>query len=586
MDLKKALRAHEAGKLKSAEIFYSNEFERGSVDPVLYQNYCALLRKIGNIQKASLVAKKGAELFPYHIGISLNRSLILSNEAPSLAIQINLRAIRLILNRSGLRPTKQLKTACENTVGLLHENGLYNWAYSLNTCALAVFKDSVFFNLKKLTLLDELGIFKEATQEYSDVIAKLESMIVDVDEYGLAEICFGLGTYYFQKNNTDRALVLYRKGMVVLENSKSLARVHEAKIKQMINGNSWNYSIMLLQRQYFKEGWRLFEYGLCVPANGRQRWQRALWKPFSNKQIPLWKGEALESKRLLILEEQAIGDVMMFMTLIPSLIEEALKIEVLISDRIYDLYKNGLSEYIKRGKLNLIRHRDITDHKVRPDRFDYQTPIGSICQYRFESIDCFGKHLPIIHADNDTRNRLRVQYGASKKIRLIGISWRGGGADRMLQKSMTESEFSNIVKDIPGIKIICLQYGEVEESINIFKGCGIDVGYDRSINPLKDMNKWCSQVAACDGIISVANTTIHGAGSLGIPTMCMLSRHLDWRWLAKPDVSRSYWYPSVGIARQSKDGCWEEAISNVRAWVLGGCPMPDGACYSGSDSIT
>ena len=48
---------------------------------------------------------------------------------------------------------------------------------------------------------------------------------------------------------------------------------------------------------------------------------------------------------------------------------------------------------------------------------------------------------------------------------------------------------------------------------------GIDVIDDEDINALKDMDKWLSQVAACDGVVSVANTTIHGSGGLNIPTL-------------------------------------------------------------------
>ena len=64
------------------------------------------------------------------------------------------------------------------------------------------------------------------------------------------------------------------------------------------------------------------------------------------------------------------------------------------------------------------------------------------------------------------------------------------------------------------------------------------------------MDDWIAQVAACD-VFLVANTTIHGAGGLNIPTLCLLSLNSDWR-CSNPAVKRSYWYPSVGIARQDR----------------------------------
>ena len=90
------------------------------------------------------------------------------------------------------------------------------------------------------------------------------------------------------------------------------------------------------------------------------------------------------------------------------------------------------------------------------------------------------------------------------------------------------------------------------------------------------MDTWISQVAACDAVLSVANTTIHGAGGLNIPTICLLSKHSDWRWIDSPDVRRSYWYPSVGIARQSSDESWSTAFDDVKDWFYDKMPYPQG----------
>ena len=86
------------------------------------------------------------------------------------------------------------------------------------------------------------------------------------------------------------------------------------------------------------------------------------------------------------------------------------------------------------------------------------------------------------------------------------------------------------------------------------------------------MEEWLNLVASCDAVISVANTTIHGAGGLNIPTMCFLSRHADWRWLNDPKVERSYWYPSVGIARESNQDGWSPALQQVSQWIHEGLP--------------
>ena len=71
---------------------------------------------------------------------------------------------------------------------------------------------------------------------------------------------------------------------------------------------------------------------------------------------------------------------------------------------------------------------------------------------------------------------------------------------------------------------------------------------DNEIQATKDMNTWLDQ--GMHAVISIANTTIHGAGGLNKPTICLLGNKTDWRWLVDREEKRSYWYPSVEIAQK------------------------------------
>ena len=91
--------------------------------------------------------------------------------------------------------------------------------------------------------------------------------------------------------------------------------------------------------------------------------------------------------------------------------------------------------------------------------------------------------------------------------------------------------------------------------------------HDKSIDALRDMDGWLSQVAAMDAVVSIANTTIHGAGGLGIPTLCLVSRQSDWRWIEPSIYQGCYWYPSVQAAYQSDQGEWEPALQDAKSWL-------------------
>ena len=103
--------------------------------------------------------------------------------------------------------------------------------------------------------------------------------------------------------------------------------------------------------------------------------------------------------------------------------------------------------------------------------------------------------------------------------KLVGISWRGGGRSaRIIQKSVNQKDFSSLLSDVPGVRFVIPQYGESLPVVTKWRDLGIDVIHDENIDAMKDMKNWLSQVAACDAVLSIANTTIHGAGGLNKPT--------------------------------------------------------------------
>ena len=133
---------------------------------------------------------------------------------------------------------------------------------------------------------------------------------------------------------------------------------------------------------------------------------------------------------------------------------------------------------------------------------------------------------------------------------------------------------AQLLQPLPGVRFVSLQYGNAAPTVERWRQQGLDVVHDGRVDSLKQMDPWLAQVAACDAVLSVANTTIHGAGGLGLPTLCLLSVHSDWRWLDDASARHSYWYPSVGIARESREAGWGEALQQARAWLEAGAPPP------------
>ena len=122
---------------------------------------------------------------------------------------------------------------------------------------------------------------------------------------------------------------------------------------------------------------------------------------------------------------------------------------------------------------------------------------------------------------------------------------------------------------IKGKSWISLQYGAVNDELKEFnRKHELNIIIPEDVDPLKDMDRWSSLVKCCDRVVSAANTTIHGAGCLGIPTTVILGVNPDWRWLGEQS-NECYWYKSVSIVRQSEIGNWASAIDQVKQELVG-----------------
>ena len=417
-----------------------------------------------------------------------------------------------------------------------------------------------------------------------ELFVELEKGMDTYSKVEQAEIRFGLAAHLISNFDVPSSIKQYNKALLCLANQVDFTAEDIERARKSYNMNAWNFSNSLIRKQEFVQGWKLYEFGLQTPAQGTQRWQRSLSKPFYRSEVELWNGCSLASKSLLLLEEQGIGDVMQFITLLPTLLNEASEIGLFVSERLNPVYQKSFSDYIADGRLKVFSHLDAINGKLRPDDYDFQSPLGSIVQYRFDHPSKFHPKTPILKCSNRSKELLRQQYleRFPNVKNIVGISWRGGGrGDRIKQKSLDLNDFIDFISGFDNTLFLSLQYGEDGASVEIMKKSVKNVFYDPRFNALKNLDDWHNQVACCDGVLSVANTTVHGSGGLNIPTQCLLSNHADWRWLSDPSITRSYWYPSVGICRQDPTtSSWDSAKESVRNWLASDCPYPTGQYFN------
>ena len=580
MGLPAAIKAHGANQYDEAEAHYRRAYKQGQVNEVFFQNFGSLLRNQGKLDESKLLFEEGIKRYPQHPGIKRNYANLLRKDNPSYAIELYLSAIHLTLGRDS---EGELAAGClDDLIDLLRKQNLVSWAFALILDVLSFRSPSALTLMNLLLLVDLDDVPSDSKQLIIDSINQhlkhaplLEAVTLD----------FSLATHYLASTEHQQSRFYFESAFLRIENATSVPKCDHDKLQELVDSNSWNFACACLALQDLKRGWKLFEHGLRTPAEGQQRWQRALVKPFNAVELPLWRGERDPSQRLLLLEEQAIGDGMMFLTLTPSLLNETSHIGIYLSPRLESIYLRSFADEISQNRISVYTNKDLLSGSLVANRFDRQIPLGSICQHRFDRVEHYAPRVPMLIADEEQASKIRSEYLAIDQTPkcLVGVSWQGGGRGfRIKQKSLAADLFAELMLKHPEIRFVDLQYGNTFRQIKDWQQQGIDIVHDPRVNPLKNMDLWLSQVKACDAVISVANTTIHGAGGLNLPTQCLLSIHSDWRWFVDSTVKVSYWYPSVAIARQSKNrhDPWQNAFQQVSAWLTAGCPMPSGARHT------
>jgi tetratricopeptide (TPR) repeat protein len=304
-----------------------------------------------------------------------------------------------------------------------------------------------------------------------------------------------------------------------------------------------NKSVALLKGQDFQNGFNLFEW--------RWKTEQNLGTPLITKK-PLWKGE--KGRAVFVWQEQGIGDMIMFASLIQELHTISSQLIIQCDQRLIPLFQRSFP-------------KDINYHYDRnfytENAYEFHTPIGSIARIFRTSLASFQKSSGgyLLH-DKQKANELRHRLLNGDRKKLIGISWQT--LSSMTNSKMRNVALSELAKalDGPKIQLVCLQYGEVSDEINqVRKDLGINIIQVPEINNRDDIDGLASIIMACDKIVSTTNATIHLAGALGADTKVLLPYSARWMWGLRN--SKNSWYSYVKPYRQNVRGKWSDVLETL-----------------------
>lgn len=306
-----------------------------------------------------------------------------------------------------------------------------------------------------------------------------------------------------------------------------------------------NLGVLYLLQGRFEEGWR--EY--------RWRWRVGdLRRPTGS--IPVWQGESLAGKRILLTAEQGLGDTINFVRFAKVLRDHGADTLVYCQPQLVALLQDasGIGP-IYPNSLNL-----------QGQQFHYQASlvdVADVLNVSAESIPHSEAYLqPASHLVDYWRGRLG-QGGAAAEgspRKRIGIAWQGNPDHQAdIFRSAPLAKFMAL--DDANLELFSFQTGFGSEQLASWSGRPIRVfgeELDRSSGAFMDT---AAIMKSLDAVVTTDTAIAHLSGALGVRTHLALNYVPDWRWLL--DRNDTPWYASMILHRQKAMGDWDPVFKEI-----------------------
>jgi tetratricopeptide (TPR) repeat protein len=280
-------------------------------------------------------------------------------------------------------------------------------------------------------------------------------------------------------------------------------------------------------------------------ANGWREYE-IRWQVFPPRRFPqpLWEGQDLRGKTILLHAEQGLGDTLQFLRYLPLVLETGAAVLLDLSPRL------------RRLAMELPGPAAVFNTGDALPPFDYHTPLLSLPLRFGTTLETIPAQVPYLRAPAAAREKAASLAWPDGGLR-VGLNWAGSPTrHRDVARSLALAQLEPLF-DLPGVHLFSLQMGPQAEQLEPYRERITDLAPATS-----DMADTAAQMEHLDLVISVDTAVAHMAGALGKPFWVLLSYLPDWRWLLnRPD---SPWYPSARLFRQPRRGDWSAVVDAVR----------------------
>ena len=277
-------------------------------------------------------------------------------------------------------------------------------------------------------------------------------------------------------------------------------------------------------------------YGFFLMKAGRVRDGLASWAAADalsgvyplRRHRPQWAGETLGCRRLMVLFEHGLGDMLQVARFLPRLLAREPDATVLarLPAPLIGLFARQFP-----------RIRFIDEDAREPD-YDLFVP---------------SMHLAGVLDATDLGPRsgyidLGPPARPSAARPRVGVCWRGHPRQYEVTRSIPLDVFTRLFASSNVDFVVLLNRLTAAENDRLAAEANVEVP------PIRDFVDLASLVSSCDLVVSVDTAVVHLAGAGGVPTLLLSRPDSCWRW--GTEGSHGPWYETVEVLRHGGDMDW------------------------------
>jgi tetratricopeptide (TPR) repeat protein len=263
---------------------------------------------------------------------------------------------------------------------------------------------------------------------------------------------------------------------------------------------------------------------------------------------PLWNGEPLEGKRILLYGEQGLGDTLHFVRYAPLVKARGAAVTVGCPASLIPLLSScpGI-DYL------------VGETTVGPT-YDYYAPLLTLPRILGTRLDSVPAAVPYMSAEPTRVEAWRDRLASAGRFK-VGMCWRGNTRNPYNRHRALPPEQFAMLGRVPGVRLVCLQRDATPEELRQAAG---------QVELFHPGDHWDEDGAFLDTaavmrnldlVVSADTSLAHLAGALAVPVWVALPYAPDWRWfLGRED---SPWYPTMRLFRQAEWGRWDDVFDRM-----------------------